>query len=121
LSGHRRHAPVDYTQLINAPIQADETIIVLSSHIALTRLDPELYTPCMEIHDDLTFHLPERGLDERIDVILREMTKVRFDWIDPIPLEVELAVGDDWDGLKDRGKFKNRPDGKPGYIEIGGH
>lgn len=119
LSGHRRHAPVEYTQLINAPIQADEAIIVLSAHIALTQIDPIRYAPCMEIHDDLTWHLSEKNFDESIDVILKEMTRVRFDWINPVPLEVELSIGDDWAAQEVIGAYKNKyTDGSAGYVEI---
>lgn len=118
LSGHKRHAPVEYTQIINAPIQADETIIVESAHIALSEIDPDLYAASMMIHDDLTFLFPTKRLDECIDTAIYEMTKVRYDWIDPVPLEVEVSIGDDWGNQEDAGKFKNRPDGKDGYVQI---
>lgn len=115
-SGHRRHAPVAHNQIINAPIQADEAIIVLSSHIALSERNHRLYQPMMEIHDDLTFFWPTKEIDERAEVVIEEMTKVRYDWINPIPLEIEMSVGDDWASQKEVGKFKSTPDG--GWVEI---
>jgi DNA polymerase-1 len=115
-SGHRRYAPVSHTQIINSPIQADESIIVLSSHIALSELDYTKYQPMMEIHDDLTFWWPEKEIDARAEVVIREMCKVRYDWIDPIPLEIEMSIGDDWASQKEVGKFRSTDDG--GWREI---
>jgi DNA polymerase-1 len=106
-SGHRRHAPVAYNEMINAPIQADETIIVLTAMTRLSELDYTLYQPMMEIHDDLTFHWPAREVDKRAEVVITEMVKPRFDWIDPVPLLIEMAVGDDWANQKEVGKFEN--------------
>lgn len=106
-SGHRRHAPVAFNEMINAPIQADETIIVLSAMSAISELDYRLYQPMMEIHDDLTFHWPEKEVDKRAEVVITEMVKPRYDWIDPVPLLIEMAVGDDWASQKEVGKFEN--------------
>lgn len=116
-SGHRRHAPVAHNQIINAPIQADEAIIVLGSHIALSELDYKRYQPAMEIHDDLTFLWHKDDIDAKADVVAREMTKVRYDWINPLPLEIEMSVGEDWFSTKEVAKFKNNPKG-PGYVQI---
>jgi DNA polymerase I-like protein with 3'-5' exonuclease and polymerase domains len=70
----------------------------------------------MEIHDDLTFVCPAKKVDEYADVIIREMVKPRFDWIDPVPLVVEMSVGDDWANLVHVGDFENV--GTKGYREI---
>jgi DNA polymerase-1 len=116
LSGHRRHAPCSYNELINAPIQADESLIVLTAMSELSELDYKRYQPIMEIHDDLTFVCPAKKVDEYADVIIREMVKPRFDWIDPVPLVVEMSVGDDWANLVHVGDFENV--GTKGYREI---
>lgn len=107
LSEFRRHAPVGFNELINAPIQADEAIIVLSAMCELSELDPDKYQPIMEIHDDLTFCWPVKEIDERADVVISEMVRPRFDWINPVPLEVEMSIGDNWADLKEVGKFEN--------------
>lgn len=114
-SGHRRYAPIGYNQIINSPIQADERIIVLTAMNVLSELDYNLYQPMMEIHDDLTFLWPENEIDARADVVLTELTERRFDWIYPIPLEVEMLVGDNWCDLKEVGKFESK--GDRGYIQ----
>lgn len=117
LSGFRRHAPISYNEIINSPIQADEAIIVLEAMAALSELDYKRFTPMMEIHDDLTFLWPEDEIDRRADVVISEMCKPRFDWIDPVPLLVEMSVGDNWCDLKEVGKFQNV--GRDGdYIEM---
>lgn len=108
LSGHRRHAPISVNQLINAPIQADESLIVMSSMIALSKLDPERFQPMFEIHDDLTFLWPESEVEKRAETVITEMTRIRFDWINT-PLEVEMSVGNDWYELKEVGKFEWKP------------
>lgn len=119
LSGFRRHAPVGFNQIINSGIQSDESIIVLSAMCALSELDWRMYQPMFEIHDDLTFLLPEDELEDRIDVIVSEMVKPRFEWIDPVPLVVEVSVGDNWADLKEIGHYENvGTDGK--YRKIKG-
>lgn len=104
LSGFRRHAPVKRNELINCPIQSDESIIVCS---ALVRLSKMGMNPRMEIHDDLTFLWPKRKVDEYADVVLGEMLRVQYDWIN-VPLEVEMKVGGrDWASMKEVGKFES--------------
>jgi len=116
-SGHRRHAPVAHNQIINAPIQADEAIIVLSAMNALSELDYTKYQPAMEIHDDLTFLWHSRDIDKYAEIVCREMTKVRFDWVNPLPLEIEMSIGDDWFSTKEVAKFKNNPKGE-GFVQL---
>lgn len=115
LSGHRRHAPCGYNELINAPIQADESLIVLSAMSALSKLDHKRYQPIMEIHDDLTFLLPTKKVDEYADTIITEMVKPRFKWVN-VPLVVEMSIGDDWAELQHVGDFENV--GKESYREV---
>lgn len=105
-SGFRRHAPIEFNQLINSPIQADESIIVLSAMNALSELNYKRYQPIMEIHDDLTFLWPENKIEKRSEIVLREMLKVRFDWINT-PLVVERSIGDNWCDLKKAGEYES--------------
>lgn len=105
-SGFRRHAPIEFNQLINSPIQADESIIVLSAMNALSEIDHKRYQPIMEIHDDLTFLWPTKEVEKRSEIVIREMLKVRFDWINT-PLVVERSIGDNWCDLKKAGEFES--------------
>lgn len=122
LSKHRRHAPVTHNQIINSPIQADESIIVMSAHIALSELDHTRYQPGMMIHDDLTFLWHKDDIDRYAPIVIEEMTRVRFDWVNPLPLEVEMSVGADWASTQEVGAFKNRyTDGRAGFIQLKGN
>lgn len=130
LSGFRRHAPVSWNELINSPIQADEAKIVMCAMNALSELDykhfvqkrlpryEQRHQAMMEIHDDLTFRLPKKGLDERLDTIIREMVKPRFDWIN-VPLVVEVSVGKNWAEKESVGDFENVGD-DGSYVQIKG-
>ena len=95
LSGFRRRAPLSHNEMINAPIQADEAIIVCD---AMTRLSEKAWTyqANMEIHDDLTFIWPAKHLDARIEATLTIMLNCPYEWAQVVPLGVEVAVGDDW-------------------------
>lgn len=94
-SGFRRHGPLSHNELINAPIQADETIIVLD---AMTRLSEKgwPFQANMEIHDDLTFIWPASKVDERIQEVLNIMLTVPYEWAQVVPIGVEVSIGDDW-------------------------
>jgi uracil-DNA glycosylase family 4 len=105
-SGFKRRAPISYNQLINSPIQGDESIIVLSAMIALSEMDYKTYQPMMEIHDDLTFMWPKDEVEKRSEVVITEMLKHRFDWIN-VPLVVERSIGDDWANCEKAGEFES--------------
>jgi DNA polymerase I-like protein with 3'-5' exonuclease and polymerase domains/uracil-DNA glycosylase len=110
LSGHRRYAPIGFNQIINSPIQADEALIVTTAMSALSEMDYKRFQAMMEIHDDLTFLIPNKKVDAYSEIIVTEMARHRFDWIN-VPLVVEVSVGDNWCDLKDAGVFKMRDDG----------
>jgi DNA polymerase I-like protein with 3'-5' exonuclease and polymerase domains len=100
LAGYLRRAPIGATELINAPIQADEAKIVLDALIRLSRLDYKRYQPCMLIHDDLTFIIPKHEIEKRAEVIVETMLACPFSWTKVVPLTVEMSVGEDWENKK---------------------
>jgi uracil-DNA glycosylase family 4 len=110
LSGFRRRAPISQNELINAPIQADEAIIVCDAMIRISRLADRmkewLLQPAMEIHDDLTFFWPEDAIEELTPIVAKEMTKLSFPWIN-VPLVIEQSIGDDWADMKEVAKFSS--------------
>lgn len=61
----------------------------------------------MNVHDDLTFFLPDDSqVDERIKYLAKEMVKVRFGFIN-VPIIVEVSMGDNWADCKEIMKFSS--------------
>lgn len=117
-SGFQCQAPISFNELINYPIQGDESIIVCSAMNALSQRDYKRYQPIMEIHDDLTFAWPESQVEKRGEVVIKEMLKHRFDWIN-VPLVVEMSVGDNWCDTERVGDFESV--GTDDYREVKKH
>jgi DNA polymerase I-like protein with 3'-5' exonuclease and polymerase domains len=106
LSGFRRRAPISWNQLINTPIQSDESIIVCDAMARLSEMEDPRFQANMEIHDDLTFIWPKREIERNAEVVIREMIRIEFGWIN-VPLVVEMAVGEDWYDMKTVGEFSS--------------
>ena len=104
-----RHAILPGNEPINTPIQGSAAQIVVESMNALAsmsreRNDPHLH-PRINIHDDLTFFLPDdERLEGYINTIWPELVKIRFDW-QIVPLAVEGAIGESWEALEEFGNF----------------
>jgi DNA polymerase I-like protein with 3'-5' exonuclease and polymerase domains len=105
LSGFRRRAPISSNEMINAPIQADEAIIVLTAMATLSELGNEALQPNMEIHDDLTFIWRDRDIDENAEKVIDVMLDVPFDWAHNVPIGVEMSVGQNWSDGKAVGEY----------------
>lgn len=95
LSGFRRHAPVTENQLINAPIQADESVIVLDAMTRLSKLDHDKLQANMEIHDSLDFFWEKSEIDKLSEIVIEEMLRVTYPWVN-VPIVVERSIGEDW-------------------------
>lgn len=111
LDGFMRRAPIAYSQIINTPIQGSAFGIVMDCwrrlvDEALREDDPHLIPP-VQIHDDLTFVVPEAEADAYIDRIV----DIAFDWDDErlpwinVPLSVEVSIGRSWDRMETVGEF----------------
>lgn len=107
LSGFRRRAPISPTELINAPIQADEVLIVCDAMARLSELDPERLQACMEIHDDLIFNWPKDQVDRNAEEVIREMLNVPFKWAHVVPIVVDMSVGIDWASMEGAGTYSS--------------
>jgi len=118
LSGFRRRAPVSGTELINTPIQSDESIIVLDAMARLSELEDPRYQPALEVHDDLTFFWPKREVEKRLEVVVKEMVTIPFKWANVVPIEVEASWGPDWINMSKIGSFANNK--WDGIVEIKG-
>lgn len=108
-TGRRRHGPMHANKHLNAPIQGGSSDIVVNAMNNLSELAYSLnkpqYQAVINIHDDLTFYIPEDSLEEDIDFIAKQMTKVEFDWI-TVPLGIEVSVGKNWGQLEEVAKFR---------------
>lgn len=110
LFGFRRYAPISRNELYNTPTQSDAAQIVIRAMNRLTRYAIEnnklKYKPILNIHDDLSFYLPEETLDDDVEFIAKEMVKSCFDFMN-VPLGVEVSIGDMWGDTKGYKKFES--------------
>lgn len=107
LTGRRRHYPLDRNKIVNTPIQGGSSDIVVGAMNRLRKLSYGLnkkeLLPILNIHDDLSFEIPEEILEQTIEVVAKEMVKPVFDFIN-VPLVVEVSIGTNWHELT---KYKN--------------
>jgi DNA polymerase-1 len=111
LCGVIRHGILWGNEVINTPIQGSATgHAVLEAQNALSYLsiemkDPYLH-PRMNIHDDLTFILPDNPdlIEAYVDIIAEELVKVRFPW-QIVPWSVDSKIGYNWAELTEFGSF----------------
>lgn len=114
LGGRKRRGPQTPNEVINHPIQGTAADIVTEAMNVLSERsqledDPDLH-PNLNVHDDLTF-IPQFLLDPaRLEhvrsVVVEEMCKVRFDYIN-VPLVVEVSTGQRWSELKEIGVYRS--------------
>lgn len=104
-SGYRRRAPIDPNQLINAPIQADEAIIVCDAWSRLSELDYKSYQAMLMVHDDLSWRIPYKRLDRFLEEVIPVMVNVPFEWAKVVPIGIEVAYGEDWFNMKPIGEY----------------
>jgi len=105
LSGFRRRAPVAPTEIINTPIQSDESVIVLDALIRLTDLDEDRFIPTFEIHDDLTFIWPKKAVDRNAETVISVMLNSSYEWVHIVPMSVEMSVGTNWANIENVGEY----------------
>ena len=63
----------------------------------------------LNIHDDLTFAIPDESLEQDKDDIVKALLTPEFSWID-IPISVEVSVGENWHELKEVGVYRSDRD-----------
>ena len=108
LTGFRRYGPLSRNQTINTPIQGTSSEIVVEAWNNLSDFAQQgkglRYQACLNIHDDLSFVLPDKSLDDDIEFIIKNMLDIRYSFIN-VPLLVEASVGSNWFDLKPIGDF----------------
>lgn len=106
LTGRRRHAPLSKNKIINSPIQGDESDIVFHAFTELSKTGDTHLQAILEIHDDLTFHLPIDKVDYYAEKIITTMLDLPFDFI-TVPIAAELSFGPNWMDMKEIGTFES--------------
>jgi uracil-DNA glycosylase family 4 len=113
-TGRRRHYPLTKNQAINYPIQSVACDIVCCAMVKLSVLAADSgwhLHPIMNIHDDLSFSIPNQPeiLESAIETIYRTMLTPGYDFIN-VPLSVTCSVGDNWLSMDEIGKFWSHKD-----------
>ena len=112
LQSRRRRAPLSYNQIINTPIQGTASDIVVDAMNRLSELSEETEReelhPIMNVHDDLTFDIPEELVDGAQSIIVDQMLYVPFEFAKVVPIELEVAHGKTWGDMQEVGKFNSK-------------
>lgn len=110
LGGRRRRGPMTKNEIINQPIQGTALDIVTAAMDALSEMaieedDPD-YQCNFNGHDDLTFMLHDEVLEAKMETIVYEMCRPRFDYV-IVPIVVECSVGHQWHKLEEVGVYRS--------------
>lgn len=109
--GRKRHHPMSPNECLNTPIQGAASDIVGDAMYALSmlahKLDRPQLQPVLNIHDDLTFYLPEETFKRDLRLIVKTMTTLAYKWL-IVPLSVEVSKGYEWGALEDYKKYETR-------------
>lgn len=109
-TGRRRYAPLTRNEAINHPIQSVACDIVCR---AMNRLSQHAVKsgewhiqPRLNIHDDLTFVIPNvpEVIDSAIERIYKTMVNPGYSFIN-VPLSVKLSAGLNWYEMEEIGTF----------------
>lgn len=101
LVGRRHYYPLTKNQAVNMPIQGTAAELVCDamnrlSYLAVITRKWHLH-PIMNIHDDLSFFIPDddKILDESLSIISQQMLTFDYGWIN-VPLSIEISIGKNW-------------------------
>lgn len=105
LTGRARRGLLWGNETINTPVQGTAANVVVDAmnamrDVALDLNEPALM-PRINIHDDLSFFLPDSDdLEDYIDIICQVLTALRYPW-QVVPFMVEVSVGPNWAQLEE--------------------
>lgn len=120
-TGYRRHGPMTHNEKINLPVQSLASDMVTDAMNRLSILAYELgkpqYQAVLNIHDDLTFLVPDETLDNDIEFIAKEMCILPFDFVN-VPITIEVKLGKNWGEMKELTTFETM-DFIPGWRGNG--
>lgn len=103
ITGRKVRAPISDNQLFNYPIQGPTADLVLDSmkRVSALSADDWNFQPIFQIHDDLTFLLPEDTLADYAEKIIEIMLFPKFDFIN-VPITLEVAIGPNWHDVESK-------------------
>jgi uracil-DNA glycosylase family 4 len=111
LIGRVRHGPMSVNMVVNSGIQSFAADLNVNALNRLRRkaiaTDRHWLAPVAQIHDDLTFIVPKRKVDEAIPIIVKTMCKVPFECAHVVPITAEVSIGKDWASMKEYGTFRS--------------
>jgi hypothetical protein len=113
MTGFRIYGPLTYNNIINYGIQNTASEILQDGAGKITRLAYKLglawLVPIIDIHDDLTFHVPDEHVEWLVQTVVPIMLHPSFDFI-TVPLTCEVKVGDDWATMTEIGVYSSEQD-----------
>lgn len=110
LTYRRRHGPLSQNEIVNTPVQGTASDIVVDASIRLSRMAYEQENPALQwrlnVHDDLSFYISDKSLEDDIQLIGKTMVTPTFGFIN-VPLVVEVAVGKNWGEMEEVAKISS--------------
>lgn len=109
LTGRRKRGPLTFNQAINIPVQgaaADITVDAAERLAELSFEEADFLHPVINVHDDLTFVVPDSEVDWALGIIVEEMLSFKAPWVN-VPLAVEVEIGDNWYEMHEAGKYSS--------------
>lgn len=111
LNGRRRVGPLMWSEIINSPIQGLGANLVMDAFNRLSvqseQLDKPWLQPVLQIHDDLSFVVPNEHVDDAVDTIITTMIDFKhYDFVN-VPMSVEGSCGSNWYDKEDFGTFSS--------------
>jgi len=105
LTGFRCPGVLSRNKIFNYPIQGTASDIVVRALCELVELAIArklLYLiPILNIHDDLTFIIPDALLRKEVKRIRKVMQSPVYSFMKGIPLSVDVTIGKSWGSMKD--------------------
>lgn len=108
LTGYRRHGPMKSQMVTNATIQCLASDFCVHAMVEMCKLSRKLgklwLTSIINVHDDLTFMVPESEVPEMVKLTVRTMLDLPYDFIN-VPITCEVTEGNNWCDMEPVGVF----------------
>ena len=108
LTGRQRLGPLSWNMVINTPIQGTASDICVDAGVRCwrrsVRESAPFLCPVLQIHDDLTFLMPESEAAYGIEAVVEEQLGFKAPWVN-VPLSVEVEVGENLCDMEEIGTW----------------